>query len=74
MNLTIQPKEFLKIQGKCTISIFFEAGKYGKDSIDYSFELNGNEINTDISVRFDYREISKKGDIYEKGKSLKWLY
>lgn len=64
-------KEFLKIQGKCTISIFFEAGKYGKDSIDYSFELNGNEINTDISVRFDYRErLVKKGDIYEKGEKV----
>jgi len=64
-------KNFLKIQGKCTISIFFEAEKYGKDSIDYNFELNGNEINTEISVRFDYSErLVKKGEIYEKGEKV----
>jgi len=62
-------KDFFKTKGKYTISIFFEAEKYGNDSIDYNFELNGNEINTMISVSFDYRErYIKKGDIYEKGK------
>lgn len=61
-------KGFFKTKGKYTISIFFETEKYGKDSIDYNFELNGTEINTTISVSFDFRErLYKKGDIYEKG-------
>lgn len=64
-------KNFFKTKGKYTISIFFEAEKYGSDSIDYNFELNGYEINTEISVRFDYRErLLKKGDIYEKGEKV----
>lgn len=61
-------KDIFKTKGKYTISIFFEAEKYGKDSIDYNFELNGTEINTTISVSFDFSErLYKKGDIYEKG-------
>ena len=64
-------KSFFKTKGKYTISIFFEAEKYGKDSIDYNFELNGHEINTMIYVSFDYSEkYIKKGDIYEKGEKV----
>ena len=64
-------KNFLKTKGKYTISIFFEAENYGKDSIDYNFELNGHEINTMIYVSFDYSEkYIKKGDIYEKGEKV----
>jgi hypothetical protein len=62
---------FLKLEGKYTLSIWFEAGKYIRDSVDYNFKLNGNEINTSISVDFDYREeFCKKGDIYEKGRKI----
>lgn len=62
---------FITTKGKYTISIFFGAEKNVKDSIDYSFELKGNEINTEISVRFDFDEkLIKKGDIYVKGEKV----
>ncbi len=61
-------KNFFKSKGKYSISLLFETEKYGKDSIDYGFVLKGNELNTEISVSFDYGErLYKKGDIYEKG-------
>lgn len=56
-------KNYFNSKGKYTLSIWFETEKYGKDSIDYNFDLNGNEIITDISVGFDYRErLIKKGE------------
>ena len=55
-------------KGKYILSIFFSTENYGQDSIDYGFELNGDEIKTTISVDFDYKErLVKNGDIYEKG-------
>ena len=67
-ELKYSTTDFFKTKGKYVISIYFDAEKYGKDSINYSFELNGTEINTTISVSFDFRErLYKNGDIYEKG-------
>lgn len=64
----VSEKNYLKYKGKYTLSVWLETESYGKDSIDYDFELNGNEIITDISVSFDYRErLIKKGDIFIKG-------
>jgi len=64
-------KNFFKSKGKYTILIYFEAEKYGNDAINYNFELNGTEINTMISVSFDFSErYHKKGDIYKKGEKI----
>ena len=64
----VSEKNYLKYKGKYTLSIWCETESYGKDSINYDFNLNGNEIITDISVRFGYRErLIKKGDIFIKG-------
>lgn len=64
-------KDYFTSKGKHTLSIHFNAEKYGQGSIDYDFELNGNEIKTIISVDFDFREqLHKKGDIYEKGEKI----
>ena len=61
-------KNYFKSKGKYTLSVLFEAEKYGKDSLDYDFELNGSEISTVISVEFGYNErLIKQGDIYVKG-------
>lgn len=63
----VSEKNFLMYKGKYTLSIWFETVSYGKDSIDYDFELNGNEIITEISVSFGYRDrLIKKGDIFFK--------
>jgi hypothetical protein len=62
---------YFKSPGKYILSISFEAEKYGKDSLDYDFELNGYEIFTVISVAFDYRErLIKKEDIFVKGEKV----
>lgn len=47
---------FFKTKGQYTLSICFESEKYGKDSIEYDFEVKGNEINIIISVNFNYSE------------------
>lgn len=70
-NYDFSEKNYFKSKGKYTLSISFEAEKYGKDSLDYDFELNGFEINTVISVEFDYRErLLKKGDIFVNGENV----
>jgi len=70
-NYNFSEKNYFKSKGKYTLSISFEAEKYGKDSLDYDFELNGFEIITVISVAFDYRErLIKKGDIFVKGENV----
>jgi hypothetical protein len=62
---------YLKFKGKYTLSIWFETDNYGKDSLEYDFNLNGNEIISDISVSFDFSErLIKKGDIFIKGKKV----
>ncbi|MCB9313816.1 MAG: hypothetical protein R2787_05885 [Saprospiraceae bacterium] len=61
-------KEYFTSKGKYILSIYFIAENYGQDSIEYDFELNGDEIKTTISVNFDFKErLIKKGNIYEKG-------
>lgn len=70
-NYNFSEKNYFNSKGKYTLSISFEAEKYGKDSLDYGFELNGYEINTEISVEFDYRErLIKKGDIFVNGENV----
>lgn len=62
---------YLKFKGKYTLSIWFETDDYGKDSLEYDFDLNGNEIISDISVSFDFSErLIKKGDIFIKGNKV----
>ena len=64
-------KNYFKSNGKYALSIWFESEKYGKDSLIYDFELNGEEISTSISISFDYREkYIKKKDIYVKGEKV----
>ena len=61
-------KEYFTSKGKYILSIYFITKNYGQDSIDYDFELNGDEIKTTISVDFDFKErLIKKGNIYKKG-------
>ncbi|MBB6461858.1 hypothetical protein [Flammeovirga kamogawensis] len=64
-------KEYFTSKGKYILSIYFIAEKYGQDSIEYDFELNGDEIKTTISVNFDFKErLIEKGNIYEKGEEV----
>lgn len=70
-NFAFSKRNYFKSIGKYTLSISFETKSYGKNSVNYNFDINGNEINTDISVVFDYRErLIKKGDIFIKGKKV----
>jgi len=70
-NYNLTKNNFFKIKGKYMLTILFDSEKHGKDKIDYHFDLNGSEINTEISVRFDYTErYIKKGEIYEKGEKI----
>lgn len=70
-NYSFSEKKYFKSKGKYTLSISFEAEKYGKDSLNYDFELNGYEMVTYISVTFDYRErLVKQGDIFVKGEKV----
>jgi len=70
-NYSFSEKNFFKSKGKYTLSITFETEKYGKDSLDYTFELKGSEVTIVISVSFDYREkLIKEGDIYVKGEKI----
>jgi hypothetical protein len=55
-NFNFSKRNYFKSKGKYTLSICFEAEKYGKDSLNYVFELNGDEIITTITLSFDYRE------------------
>lgn len=67
-NYEVLDKENFDIKGKYSLSIFFKAEKYGQDSIEYDFELKGNEVKTTISIVFDVkRELLKNEDIYEGG-------
>lgn len=67
-NYKFSEKNYFKSKGRYILSIHFEAGKYGKDYLDYTFDLKGSEIATAISVSFDYKErLIKEGNIYVKG-------
>ena len=64
-------KNYFKSKGKYVLSIRFESSKYGKDSLIYDFELNGEEISTSISISFDYRDkLVKEKNIYVKGRKV----
>lgn len=64
-------KFFFKSNGKYTLSVWFETEKNCKDSIDYEFELNGSEINTEISVKFRYKNrYIKERTIYVEGEKV----
>ncbi len=64
-------KKNFTLKGKYTISVYFKASKYGQDTVVYDFELKGTEIETLISIDFDFRnKLVKKGDIYEKEKKV----
>lgn len=63
----VSEKNYLKLNGKYTLSIWFDAKNYGKDSLNYDFNVNGNELVSDISIRFDYDErLIKKGGTFTK--------
>lgn len=55
-------RNFFQEQGEYTLMIYFYSDKYGKDSIDYKFEISGKEIKVDISVSFYY-----SGKYYKDG-------
>jgi hypothetical protein len=60
-------KNYLDETGKYTLKISFNSDKYGQDSINYDFELNGKETNIDISIKFDYNgKYYKEGDFWIK--------
>jgi len=64
-------KNYFKSKGKHTLSIYFESKKYGADSLNYDFKLNGKELNVSISISFDYKErLIKQKDIYVKGNKV----
>ncbi len=66
----LNPSNF-KAEGKYGLSIYFESEYYGKDSIDFGFELKGNEIKTILSIEFHLKEqIHKKGRKYKKGENI----
>lgn len=70
-NYHFSENNFFKSRGEQNLSISFNAGKYGKDSLDYHFELSGSEIITVISISFDYKErLIKKEDIFVKGEKV----
>jgi len=67
-SFVFSEKNYFKSKGNYTLSVSYITENHGKDSIDYEFDLNGNEIITDISVSFDFRErLIKKGEIFIKG-------
>ena len=55
-SFVFSEKNYFKSKGNYTLSVSYITENHGKDSIDYEFDLNGNEIITDISVSFDFRE------------------
>jgi len=64
-------KYFFTGKGKYILSVYFESEKYGRDSIKYDFNINGNEIYTEISVDFSFREkLIKQGDKYIEGDKI----
>lgn len=62
----ILDKENFNTKGNYTLSIYWQAENGGEDSIDYNFELQGDEWRTSISVEFD-----QKKESYRKGKRNK---
>ncbi|NJK98759.1 MAG: hypothetical protein HC905_31010 [Bacteroidales bacterium] len=75
-NFVFSGKNYFKTKGNYTLLITYSTDNYGKDSIDYDFNISGSEINTDISIEFDYRErlIKKRRYFYQRRKSNKRLY
>jgi len=70
-NFVFSGKNYFKSKGNYSLLITYSTENYGKDSIDYDFDISGTEINTDISIEFDYRErLIKKGDIFIKGEKV----
>jgi hypothetical protein len=70
-NYKVLDRENFNTKGQYSLSVYFEAENYAQDSIDYDFELKGDEIKTTISVDFDFRErLLRKGEIYEKGEKV----
>lgn len=64
-------KDYFKYKGKYILSICLVTEKYGKDSINYDFDLKGNETEVDISASFDFNERPiKKGDAFIKGDNV----
>ncbi len=64
-------KEIVSSKGEHILLIYLNVANYGYDSIAYNFELNGNEIETTISVTFDFIEqLIKNNEIYEKGDKI----
>lgn len=70
-RFTFTEKNFFKLKGEYILSIWFYAGEYGSDSLEYSFELNGGELNTSISLSFDYKEkLIRKENFFVKGERI----
>jgi hypothetical protein len=70
-NFVFSGKNYFKSKGNYTLLITYLTENYGKDSIDYDFDISGTEIITDISIEFDYRErLLKRGDIFIEGDKL----
>jgi hypothetical protein len=64
-------QNYFKSKGKYSLSIWFQSESNVNDSIEYDFELYGNEIVTEISVTFDYRDdLTKIADLYVSGDKI----
>lgn len=62
-------------KGKYSLSIWYVDENNVKDSIDYDFELYGNEMSTKISVSFDYMiERPKRGNNFSNSDKILYCY
>jgi|SRR5665647_50372 len=65
-------KNFFKNKGKYQLIVLFDTENYGKDTVNYKFELNGTELSTTIYVSFNHwvKLDSKGNKIEENGKRI----
>ncbi|MBI5403962.1 MAG: hypothetical protein HY959_11225 [Ignavibacteriae bacterium] len=70
-KFSLNDENFFTKDGKYTLSVLFESEKYGRDSINYDFTLNGSEIYTEINTRFFFKNKSiKQGNKYIEGEKI----
>ncbi|MCB9017298.1 MAG: hypothetical protein WCQ55_03305 [Paludibacteraceae bacterium] len=70
-KFVLSEKEYFKSTGIYTLFITYSTEGHGQDSIAYDFDICGTEINTNISIEFDYKErLIKQGDIFIKGEKV----
>lgn len=69
-NVKIHKENYFNTPGRYSIQITFNSDKHGKDSLNYPFDITGDEIAVEISVCFEYRSKANGIDEYYPADSI----